>query len=159
VALRWSGPDDVTIVTDRRKLRTILKNLLGNALKFTPRGEVVLECESRGGLLRATVRDTGIGIASEHLPIIFDMFRQADSSDARAYRGAGLGLHIVQRLVQQLGGEIHVRSELGHGSAFTFTLPQPAAPSAAGQGRGRRSDVSADPAHLDPERRPQHRHG
>jgi len=70
------------------------------------------------------VRDTGIGIAPEHLPIIFDMFRQVDSSDARAYRGAGLGLHIVQRLVHQLGGEISVTSELGRGSAFELTLPR-----------------------------------
>ena len=140
-ALRWRGPDELVIVTDRRKLRTILKNLLGNALKFTPRGEVVLKCESEtegdGAALRATVRDTGIGIAPEHLPIIFDMFRQADSSDARSYRGAGLGLHIVQRLVHQLGGEIHVASELGRGSSFTFSLPRPEAPSlAAGTAAG-----------------------
>jgi signal transduction histidine kinase len=124
VVLRWQGPDELEIETDPRKLRIILKNLLGNALKFTSRGEVVLECRREGDVVRCAVRDTGIGIAPEHLPIIFDMFRQADSSDARAYRGAGLGLYIVRRLVHQLGGDIGVTSELGRGSAFTFTLPR-----------------------------------
>lgn len=127
VALRWEGPESLVVDTDRRKLRTILKNLVGNALKFTVRGEVVLSCSRQGDLARFVVRDTGIGIAPQHLPIIFDMFRQVDSSDARSYRGAGLGLHIVQRLVHQLGGEISVTSEVGRGSAFTFTLPMSAA--------------------------------
>ena len=123
VAVRWDGPESLLIRSDPRKLRMILKNLIGNALKFTGRGEVVLECASHDGVVLFVVRDTGIGIAPQHLPIIFDMFRQADSSDARSYRGAGLGLYIVQRLVHQLGGEIHVSSELGRGSSFTFTLP------------------------------------
>jgi len=123
VAVRWDGPENLVIRSDPRKLRMILKNLIGNALKFTGRGEVVLECASHDGVVLFVVRDTGIGIAPQHLPIIFDMFRQADSSDARSYRGAGLGLYIVQRLVHQLGGEIHVSSELGRGSSFTFTLP------------------------------------
>jgi signal transduction histidine kinase len=123
ISVRWAGPARLDVSTDRRKLRTVLKNLLGNALKFTARGEVVVECAVERDTLRCHVRDTGIGIAPEHLPIIFDMFRQADSSDARAYRGAGLGLHIVQRLVHQLGGEIRVASDLGCGSTFSFTLP------------------------------------
>jgi signal transduction histidine kinase len=123
VRVRWAGPARLDVATDRRKLRIVLKNLLGNALKFTPRGEVVVECAVERDVLRCEVRDTGIGIAPEHLPIIFDMFRQADSSDARAYRGAGLGLHIVQRLVHQLGGEIRVASDVGHGSTFAFSLP------------------------------------
>ena len=126
VALRWEGPASFVVDTDRRKLRMILKNLVGNALKFTLRGEVVLSCSRDGDVARFVVRDTGIGIAPQHLPIIFDMFRQVDSSDARSYRGAGLGLHIVQRLVHQLGGEITVASEVGRGSAFTFTLPMAA---------------------------------
>jgi len=133
IAVRWEGTERLDVATDRRKLRIVLKNLLGNALKFTSRGEVVVRCAVDDGLLRCEVRDTGIGIAPEHLPIIFDMFRQADSSDARAYRGAGLGLHIVQRLVHQLGGEIRVASDVGRGSRFTFTLPMetsaPASPS------------------------------
>jgi len=136
VALRWEGPEDLVVRTDRRKLRMILKNLLGNALKFTVQGEVVLACSHDRATVRFVVRDTGVGIAPHHLPIIFDMFRQADSSDARSFRGAGLGLYIVQRLVHQLGGEIVVSSQLGRGSAFTFTLPiggeGTLAPSAAG---------------------------
>jgi len=123
VALRWEGPKSLVVRTDRRKLRMVLKNLVGNALKFTVEGEVVLQCQCDGAVVRLVVRDTGIGIAPQHLPFIFDMFRQADSSDARSYRGAGLGLYIAQRLVHQLGGEIHVASEAGRGSAFTFTLP------------------------------------
>ena len=135
VALRWEGPESLVVETDRRKLRMILKNLVGNALKFTVRGEVVLSCSSEGELACFVVRDTGIGIAPQHLPIIFDMFRQVDSSDARSYRGAGLGLHIVQRLVHQLGGEITVTSEVGRGSAFTFTLPMSSADAKGGDAR------------------------
>jgi signal transduction histidine kinase len=135
VALRWEGPDSLVVDTDRRKLRTILKNLVGNALKFTVRGEVVLSCSSEGDVARFVVRDTGIGIAPQHLPLIFDMFRQVDSSDTRSYRGAGLGLHIVQRLVHQLGGQIGVASEVGCGSTFTFTLPMSAAAVKGGAAR------------------------
>ena len=135
VALRWEGPESLVVETDRRKLRMILKNLVGNALKFTVRGEVVLSCSSEGEVARFVVRDTGIGIAPQHLPIIFDMFRQVDSSDARSYRGAGLGLHIVQRLVHQLGGEIGVTSEVGRGSTFTFTLPMSSAAVKGGDAR------------------------
>lgn len=132
LALRWEGPESLVVDTDRRKLRMILKNLVGNALKFTVRGEVVLSCSREDDHARFVVRDTGIGIAPQHLPIIFDMFRQVDSSDARSYRGAGLGLHIVQRLVHQLGGEIVVTSEVGRGSTFTFTLPMSAERDKAG---------------------------
>ncbi|MBY0277934.1 GAF domain-containing protein [Candidatus Binatia bacterium] len=181
VALRWEGPATLVVRTDRRKLRTILKNLVGNALKFTVRGEVVLSCaraavppppdratgvplepdgatgvpiasdhatgvpsarDRDGDVVRFVVRDTGIGIAPQHLPIIFDMFRQADSSDARSYRGAGLGLHIVQRLVRQLGGEIAVTSEVGRGSAFTFTLPAAAVRTASSHGSAEQSTAA-----------------
>jgi signal transduction histidine kinase len=143
VALRWEGPDSLVVTSDRRKLRTILKNLVGNALKFTVRGEVVLSCSRDGDVVRFVVRDTGIGIAPQHLPIIFDMFRQVDSSDARSYRGAGLGLHIVQRLVRQLGGEITVTSEVGRGSAFTFTVPVAAAAAGTQPPRATRESSAA----------------
>jgi len=121
--LRWESAPPVTIQSDRRKLRMVLKNLVGNALKFTPRGEVVVGCVETGQVCAFTVRDTGVGIAPAQLPVIFDMFRQGDSSDARSYGGVGLGLYIVKRLVTQLGGDVTVTSQLGSGTTFTVTIP------------------------------------
>jgi len=123
VDLRWE-PVDGVVATDRRKLKTILKNLVGNALKFTTSGEVGVTCELVEGACVFRVRDSGVGIAREHLPHIFEMFRQVDSSDRRSYGGVGLGLYIVRRLVEQLKGEIDVESRLGAGSIFTVTLPR-----------------------------------
>ncbi len=122
--LRWEPPGDVLVRTDRRKLKIIVKNLVGNALKFTPAGEVVASCKTAGNDCIFTVRDTGVGISAAHLPHIFDMFRQVDSSDARSYAGAGLGLYIVKSLLTQLGGEVSVESTLGRGSTFRVRLPR-----------------------------------
>ncbi len=121
--LRWHGAPGIVLDTDRRKLRMILKNLIANALKFTPYGEVEVRVEVRGDRCAFMVRDTGVGIAAERLPVIFDMFRQADSSDTRSYGGVGLGLYIVQRFLDQLGGEIAVASAPSRGTTFTATLP------------------------------------
>ncbi len=121
--LRWEPASGLVLDTDRRKLRMILKNLVGNALKFTPSGEVVVRAELRGERCAFTVRDTGVGIATDRLPVIFEMFRQADSSDARSYGGVGLGLYIVQRLLDQLSGDIAVASAPERGTTFTVTLP------------------------------------
>ncbi len=123
VALRWEDVGLMVVQTDRRKLKMIVKNLVGNALKFTPHGEIVIACENRDGGMTISVRDTGIGIAAEDLPGIFDMFRQVDSSDRRSYGGAGLGLYIVHQLVTQLGGTIDVESVPGRGSVFRVRLP------------------------------------
>ena len=106
------------VQADRRALRTILDNLLANALRYTPEeGEVLLAAEEVKEFVQFTVRDTGRGIEAERLGTIFDRFNPM--SDA----GSGLGLALVRRLVEQLGGQIAVESRLGHGTTFRFALP------------------------------------
>ena len=111
---------------DPVRLRQILVNLLGNAVKFTDKGEVTLrvsaeEENGRSVLLRFEVRDTGVGISPDALPRIFHAFSQADGSTTRRYGGTGLGLTIARQLVQMMGGEIDVKSVPGEGSTFWFT--------------------------------------
>lgn len=126
--LRLETPRLPTVVGDPGKLRQILLNLIGNAVKFTERGTVWLAVEDVSGpgdrwMLRFIVADTGIGIAREKLASIFEPFTQSDGSVARRYGGSGLGLAICHRLVQRFGGEIGVESRLGQGSRFWFTVP------------------------------------
>src|SRR5438093_1230582 len=124
IEVRWELAADVPdLQTDRAKLRTVLKNLVGNAIKFTERGSVTITAEPAGETVLFTVADTGIGIRAEDLPVIFDMFRQIENAITRRHGGVGLGLHIVKRLVEQLGGEVHVESELGRGSRFRVHIP------------------------------------
>ena len=134
VALVWHEVPELWLVTDRRKLSTILRNLVTNALKFTHVGRVEVDCAVEADRCRFRVRDTGIGIPREHLSSIFEMFRQVDGSDSRAHGGVGLGLYIVQALCRQLGGTIEVESEVGRGSTFTVTLPLVPAVGWAGAG-------------------------
>jgi len=113
---------------DPHRLRQILVNLIGNALKFTELGEVVLVIENdpdsnQPGMLRFTVSDTGIGIPPDKIESIFTSFTQADSSTTRKYGGTGLGLSIAQRLTALMGGKIWLKSELDKGSEFIFTVP------------------------------------
>jgi len=123
------GPDvSNDLVGDPTRLRQVLLNLLGNAIKFTHAGAVALTVERRQDVsvptaLRFTVTDTGIGIPHEKLSSIFERFTQADSSTTRRFGGSGLGLTISKRLVELMGGEIWVESEVGQGSTFAFTVP------------------------------------
>ena len=100
-----------------------MQNLVDNALKFTASGSVTLAASHAAGYLELTVRDTGIGIAAEHLPHIFDEFRQADSSTSRRYGGTGLGLTIARKYARLLGGDLTVASAPDQGSTFTLRLP------------------------------------
>ncbi|HEX3108173.1 MAG TPA: ATP-binding protein, partial [Thermoanaerobaculia bacterium] len=111
---------------DPVRLKQVLLNLLNNAMKFTTDGEIVVDIranEVRRELaeLEFSVRDTGIGIAPEHLSTLFEPFTQVDSSNSRKFGGAGLGLAISRRLVMMMGGEMQVQSSLGAGSTFSFT--------------------------------------
>jgi signal transduction histidine kinase len=108
---------------DRMRLRQIMLNLLSNAVKFTEQGQIVVRCMTQGETLRVEVEDTGMGIDENSLEVIFERFRQADGSSTRRAGGTGLGLAITRQLVQMHGGEIGVRSQLGVGSTFWFTLP------------------------------------
>jgi signal transduction histidine kinase/DNA-binding response OmpR family regulator len=114
---------------DPTRLRQVLMNLIGNAIKFTEHGEIVISVGvavmDGSAALRFAIRDTGIGIAAEHVESIFKEFTQADSTMTRRYGGTGLGLAISQRLVRLMGGELAVTSEVGRGSEFAFTLTLP----------------------------------
>ncbi len=116
------------VVGDPLRLTQILGNLLGNALKFTPKGRVTLACRPLSAgeasvTVRFAVQDTGIGIPAAELPRIFDKFTQADSSTTRLYGGTGLGLAISRRLAELMGGRLGAESEPGVGSVFHLTLP------------------------------------
>jgi signal transduction histidine kinase/ligand-binding sensor domain-containing protein len=114
------------VVGDPTRLRQVLTNLLGNALKFTAAGEIVMEArvasqDAEAMTVHFSVRDTGIGISVEQQRKIFEPFVQADSSTTRRYGGTGLGLTVSMRLVEMMGGRVWVESESGHGSCFHFT--------------------------------------
>lgn len=108
---------------DEGRLRQVLVNLIGNAIKFTDKGEIGLYAKMRSEKLHFEVRDTGCGIPSEQLQVIFDDFTQSDSTDSRKHGGTGLGLSICKKIIKAMGGAISVRSEIGKGSQFLFELP------------------------------------
>ena len=141
------------LVGDPTRLRQVLLNLLGNAIKFTETGSVTLTVEPHRDsavptALRFTVADTGIGIADDKLARVFERFIQADSSTTRRFGGSGLGLTICKRLVELMGGSIWVESETGKGSRFAFAVPFEAWPAA---GRPQLSPThAADAAPLSP---------
>jgi signal transduction histidine kinase/ActR/RegA family two-component response regulator len=128
--LRWRDAHAGPLRGDPNRLRQVLFNLMGNAVKFTPSGHVELDVgflPRDDGLvdLSLLVSDTGIGIAADVLPHLFERFMQGDSSTARNFGGSGLGLAISRDLVRLMGGSIHVASEAGHGSQFSVLIPLP----------------------------------
>ena len=130
---------------DRSALRRVVTNLVGNALKFTDAGGVVVRVDGRGGAVRVAVADTGCGIAPAFLPALFDEFRQASEGLDREHEGNGLGMTITKGLVDLMGGTIGVESEVGVGTTFTVTLP--AAPPA---GDGSPTGAAPAPPALQP---------
>jgi signal transduction histidine kinase/CheY-like chemotaxis protein len=117
------------VIGDPGRLRQVLVNLLSNAVKFTERGEILVHVQPEPGrhdMVRFSVRDTGIGIPQEQLPLIFEQFHQADPSTTRRHGGTGLGLAICRRLVELMGGRICAESQVGQGSVFHFTVIMPA---------------------------------
>jgi len=111
------------LYTDREKLRQIILNLLGNAVKFTDYGEIRISACQENGAIKFAVADTGIGIDAADMERIFEEFDRGRLASDGSYRGTGLGLAIVKRLVDVLGGSISVESEVGKGSTFTVILP------------------------------------
>jgi signal transduction histidine kinase len=124
VRLRANVPETLAVSADRERLGQILRNLLSNAVTHTPEGgEVTVAAGASKGTIEVAVRDTGPGIAPEHLERVFDRFYRADPARARATGGSGLGLAIVKQLVEAHGGTARAESEVGRGAVFTFTLP------------------------------------
>jgi CheY-like chemotaxis protein/anti-sigma regulatory factor (Ser/Thr protein kinase) len=109
--------------TDRKKLDSIISNLIKNAIKFTPSGKVEFGCQLADGKILFNVNDTGVGIPEGRLQSIFERFVQADLSASRPHEGSGLGLAIVKAYVEMLGGTISVESKMGKGTKFTFSIP------------------------------------
>ena len=108
---------------DERRLTQVLLNLVGNAIKFTDAGEVVIEAGASNGSFKVSVRDSGPGISKSDQAKLFQEFQQADNSITKKKGGTGLGLAISKRIIELHGGKIWVDSEIGRGSTFTFTLP------------------------------------
>jgi len=137
IRLEWEFPQSLPLlVSDSRKLRQILTNLINNAIKFTEEGRIIIAAEEKGKTnekseqprIEFRVTDTGVGISPEECDKIFDRFHQVDSSKTRRFEGVGLGLYIVKSFTEMLGGRVSVCSELGKGSTFTVILPIQTAP-------------------------------
>jgi signal transduction histidine kinase len=125
LAFSYHVPDEpIRMSSDIDKIRQILVNLAGNAVKFTDHGEVRMDLERGDGVVRFVVRDTGIGIAPQDLARLFQPFAQVDTGLTRRHGGTGLGLYISRRLAELLGGTVEVKSELGKGSEFTLVLAE-----------------------------------
>ncbi|MEO8155220.1 MAG: ATP-binding protein [Rhizobacter sp.] len=124
---RLHMPRPCFVSGDPSRLRQVLHNLIGNAIKFTEAGAVTVVAKHRGTRARIAVHDTGVGISADELPRIFDAFHQADSSFTRRFGGTGLGLTIARELARAMGGDLVCTSQQGRGSCFTVTVDLPAA--------------------------------
>jgi PAS domain S-box-containing protein len=118
-----TSANDVFIESDENKLRQILFNFVGNAIKFTEKGTVEIGLEQKDGFVHISVKDTGIGIPAQYQDQIFERFRQVESAFSRKYGGNGLGLAISKALVELLGGQVGMETEQGKGSTFYFSVP------------------------------------
>jgi signal transduction histidine kinase len=116
-------PELPPLCTDRTKLKMVLKNLLSNAVKFTEQGSIMVDAYPYDRGVEICVADTGIGIPLEVQAVMFEMFRQGESSLTRQYGGSGLGLYIVKRMLELLGGTVTVKTEVGQGSTFQLWVP------------------------------------
>jgi hypothetical protein len=112
------------ITTDQRRLEQVILNLLSNAVKFTEKGHVGIACRSEDDHFLLSFSDTGIGMAPEDIPDLFQPFHQIDTGLARKSEGTGLGLSICKKILDLMGGTIEVESRLGQGSTFTIHLPR-----------------------------------
>ncbi len=124
LALKVNIPKTLPLVTtDEFRLHQVLTNIIGNAIKFTEKGEVVVSAISDTKSVKIIIEDTGIGISEDMLEHIFDEFRQVDGSTSRRFEGTGLGLAIARKIISILGGNISVKSKLGEGTEFIINLP------------------------------------
>jgi signal transduction histidine kinase len=143
----WNYPADLpAIETDGEKLRHILLNVVGNAIKYTKQGSIAMSARHlpEAGQVEFEVADTGIGIPQEELPHIFEMFSQVKGGRPRSSGGVGLGLYIVKKFTEVLGGEIRVTSEVGKGSTFTIAIPTGSNGEAARDNKTLRADEPSD---------------
>jgi signal transduction histidine kinase len=119
------APDVPPVLADAGQMKSVWTNLISNAIKYTESGGIiVVSLKEEDGSVLGTVRDTGIGIAAEDLPKVFEEFYRTDQAKARVQRGTGVGLAIVKRIVESYDGKVWVESELGNGSKFSFSLPK-----------------------------------
>jgi signal transduction histidine kinase len=123
LSVTWKAEPGLHMRTDPARLKVIMKNIIGNAVKFTEKGGVTIDLHAWNRGIKFDVTDTGMGIALEDMKIIFEPFRQVENPLTRRHGGAGLGLYMVKRLLELLGGTITVESELGRGSTFRVRIP------------------------------------
>lgn len=117
------GDTELRVMIDKVRLEQILRNLLSNAVKFTEEGVIDVDCRKDHDFFIFSVKDTGIGIHTEHQHLIFERFRKLENSRQHLYRGTGIGLFLSKQLVEMFGGKIWVESEVGKGSTFYFSIP------------------------------------